>query len=236
MTLLYTLDIHSRKALILDMFEEKFGVPIYSLPDLQRSAMLGQIFTEVLPSFISDKEDNSHYLSSLFDQFIDGVSPVLEGILIADTAKQQNVFQMFNAASLSASNSLTRTFNTKLGLFWEDVANLSNNVISLENEFGLKLPGVDVVVLYDDELYFTQLKTQKNTLTGSQSGRVNEELGCFDHSWIVACIENNAYWTYSGHIQRLVGEEFWEKTTINYNEILYNLERTINHVEKLVTR
>ncbi|PGR23029.1 hypothetical protein COC52_24865 [Priestia megaterium] len=232
---MYLLDVPSRKALILNKFEDKFNIPLIDLDPLQRSQMLGEVFNEVLPSFITNKVDKSYDLENLFNEFTNNITPILELTKQMDMAKQKNIYQMFKAASLSASNAVTRTLNTKLGLFWEDVANLSKNVISLEKEFGIKLPGVDAVVFHNERLFYTQLKTQKNTLTGSQSGRVNGELGCFENSWFVACINNNASWTYSGRIPKLVGDDFWSKTTLDYNEILYHLERTINHVEDLVT-
>ena len=113
-------------------------------------------------------------------------------------------------------------------------SSLSSNIISPELHFGIKIPGVDVIVQHNNKFYYTQLKTQKNTLSGSDSSRVTQELSLFDNSWFVACIDNCAGWTYSGSIQRLLGNEFWSKTDINYEDLLSHLNNTINLVEKLL--
>ena len=56
---------------------------------------------------------------------------------------------------------ITRTYSTKLGLLWEKIADLAPNVISPELDLGYKIPEVDIIVLYDNKLYYTQLKNTK---------------------------------------------------------------------------
>lgn len=147
-------------------------------------------------------------------------------------------YQLVNAANLSAANAITRTYNTKLGLFWERIADLTPNVVSPEIDLGYKLPEVDVIVLNqgDGQLYYTQLKTQKNTLTGSQSGRTVQELGRYQYHWFVACIDTNCASTMPRALSQLVGKQFWEKIGIDYEwEILPNLEKSVQTVETLLS-
>ena len=59
-------------------------------------------------------------------------------------------------------------------------------------------------------------------------------MGIFENSWFVACINNNSKWTYYGNIKKLLGNEFWSKTDIDYEELLKNLGETINLVENLL--
>lgn len=41
------------------------------------------------------------------------------------------------------------------------IADLAPNVISPELDLGYKIPEVDIIVLYDNKLYYTQLKHKK---------------------------------------------------------------------------
>lgn len=192
------------------------------------------LFQENLPQVFKLKKNRSNQLDSIFEQFEANIIFELKNNLNDIMKKNDNIYKMFNANSLSAANALTRTFSTKLGLFWEEIARLSSNVISPELDLGEKIPDVDSIVFYNNNLYYTQLKTQKNTLTGSQAHRVTDALSVFDNSWFVACIDNNANWSYSGSITKLVGKQFWDKTDIEYNKIIRHLEHTVIEIEKLL--
>lgn len=73
-----------------------------------------------------------------------------------------------------------------MGKLWEEISSISPYVIIPELEFGEKLTGVDIVILSEETVYFAQLKTQKNTLTGSQAPRAKKELGIHDNSLFCA--------------------------------------------------
>ena len=176
-------------------------------------------------------------IAEKFDEFSDEIIPELEALLKkkAHTRKPENVFQMANAPKLSAANAITRTFNTKLGLFWERLAILSPNVVSPEIDLDDKTEGVDVIVRYQGRLYYTQLKTQKNTLTGSQQNRTIEELNRYRHKWFVACIENHCSSTMPrNQLPCLVGREFWDKIGIEYEVIEKNLKDLVQRIEQLL--
>lgn len=194
-------------------------------------------YTETdMRQFLEQKEDRRAEISRAFERFTEAILPELRSLKDGICSRGQNVYQICNARSLSAANAITRTYNTKLGLFWERIADLAPNVISPEIDLGYKIPEVDVIVLNkaDDQLYYTQLKTQKNTLTGSQSKRTVEELGRYPYHWFVACIDTNCESTMPRRLNRLVGRQFWDKIGIDYEkDILPNLKRSIQEVEKL---
>lgn len=187
--------------------------------------------------FIENKEDRRDRISEAFDTFTRDILPELCSLKDSICHKGENVYQLSNAAKLSSANAITRTYNTKLGLFWERIADLSPNVISPEIDLGYKIPEVDVIVLnrQDNQLYYTQLKTQKNTLTGSQAKRTVAELRRYEYHWFVACIDTNCKSTMPSALNRLVGKDFWDKVDIDYSrEIIPNLTKSVQEVEKLL--
>ena len=185
---------------------------------------------------IKTKKDNRSLIPNTFEQFTNDVLPELKSLRDMACEKNENIYQLSHATNLSAANAITRTYSTKLGLLWERIANLSPNVTSPELDFGFKIPEVDVVVLYESNLYYTQLKTQKNTLTGSQGHRTIAELTAFEHHWFVACIETNASWTAPKTLNRLLGRQFWSKIGIDYDkDIVPNLKKSVSAVESLIT-
>lgn len=229
------LTVDEKRNLIYQRFYEKFGIMPNSIEDpIEKSYRLSQVLEEFLPNYIANKQNNSHLLNQYFNNFTANIIPELRLVLNQTLNSDKNIYQMFNCPSLASSNAITRSFNTKLGLFWEAIATLSSNVVSTELEFGFKLVGVDSILYYNNNFYYTQLKTQKNTLTGGQSHRVTQELSVYRHSLIVACLHCNTGWTYSGPIPKIIGSEFWDMTDLNYNNILRNLQVLLNTVENLL--
>lgn len=181
---------------------------------------------------IRSKEDKRYMLQQVFDEFTRDVIPELAQKIQDSCNNVNNVYQLANAEKLSSANTITRTYSTKLGLLWERIASLSPNVISPEIELGYKIPEVDIIVLYNDVLYYTQLKTQKNTLTGSQTKRTVDELTAFPNHFFVACIDTNCSSTIPSGLNKLVGSEFWNIIGFDYNnEILPCLTKSIQAVE-----
>lgn len=192
---------------------------------------------EEIRQLIAKKSDRRKELSSTFESFTKSVIPELRALKNGICQNQANVYQLANAIGLSSANAITRTYSTKLGLLWEKIADLAPNVISPELDLGYKIPEVDVIVLNkeDGQLYYTQLKTQKNTLTGSQNKRTIEELGSYKFHWFVACIDTKCDSTMPRKLNRLVGKAFWDKIGIDYShEIIPNLIASIQEVEKLL--
>lgn len=232
---MHNLTVIERKNLIYQRFYEVFGVMPDVISDpIEKSYKLSQILEEFLPNYIANKQNNSHLLNQYFKNFAEHIVPKLRAVMNQTLNSNKNIYQMFNCPALASSNAITRIFNTKLGLFWEVISILSSNVVSTEIEFGFKLVGVDSIVYYNENFYYTQLKTQKNTLTGGQSHRVTQELSVYENALVVACLHCNTGWTYSGPIRKVVGRDFWNITDLNYDYILENLQKLLNIVEDLL--
>jgi hypothetical protein len=88
----------------------------------------------------------------------------------------QNVFKVCGAKFLVTSYSIIRSLSPKIGQLWGEVADISPYIIKHKFEFGVRIKGTDIVILIDEKIKFTQLKTLKGTLTGSQTNRSKKEL------------------------------------------------------------
>lgn len=131
----------------------------------------------------------------------------------------KNIYELSGAIKLSSANNITRSLSTKLGLLWEVVANISPYSISPEIEFsGLKLVGIDLISKnkLTNIVEYHQLKTQKNTLTGSQRTRAVQELSTYQNPVFCACFELNNWTFRDQYIPRVAGINFWSRIGIDY--------------------
>jgi len=187
-------------------------------------------------SFLNSIDFNNR-LSGLINHFfsracekIRNSKPSYEEVL----ASSKNIYELSGAVNLASCNKVSRELSTILGLLWERVAEISPYVISTESEFGIKIQGVDIIAqnfeTYDIE--YLQMKTQKNTLTGSQNPRVDRELGLHINPVFCACFDTNASWTFNNvNIPRRCGAEFWSQIGIDYNLILNQVVPLIQRLD-----
>jgi hypothetical protein len=145
----------------------------------------------------------------------------------------KNLFQLIGAKELAKANRLSRTVSTSLGQAWEDIACLSPKVLSPERDLSVRLKGVDVVVLNDDLLMHVQIKTQRNTLTGSQRTRSIRELRCYENP-IFAAAFSVGQWTISParNLRIVSGAEFWSLIGLDYDAICTEAKREILKLEQ----
>lgn len=181
--------------------------------------------------FLRTKEDQREKIAEKFIGFGDEIIPELLTLWNESCDKQVNIYQLCGAKLLSGANAVTRTFSTKLGFFMERIADLAPNVASPEYDFYGKVPDIDVVVAYQGHLYWTQMKNQKNTLTGSQTGRTRAALEAFPYHWFAVSFDTKAKPTFNVPYM-IVGEAYWEKLGIDYrNDIVVNLKKLVSRVE-----
>ena len=148
--------------------------------------------------------------------------------------KTQNIFEVANTINLYLSNKYTRVISENLGHKLEDIATLSPKIINPEVHFRIKIKGVDVILFENSKFYFTQLKTKKDTLTGSQKSRSESELSLFAKSKFVACLSMGS-WTFNTkikNIERIEGAEFWNKIDIDYSLLINKLSGSLNILER----
>lgn len=189
-------------------------------------------------------------LKIAFDKEIDDFKPeLIKELKNAMHTKQEllqspkNIYDMSGATKLSLANNVTRQLSTKLGYLWEKLAAISPYAISPEIEFDLKIKGIDLISLNidSDDIEYQQLKTQRNTLTGSQKGRSEEELMIHSNPVFCACFLNKSAWTFKHeYIPRVAGEDFWHRIGISYDVLLQSAQELILEVEdeyiKMLTR
>lgn len=168
--------------------------------------------------------------------FIDWLVKYFENkkVTLENNPKPLNLYELCKANLLVTSNSITRQLNTRMGRLWEEISNISPYVIIPEFEFGEKITGVDIVILSEETVYFTQLKTQKNTLTGSQAPRVIKELGIHDNALFCAAFNLNT-WTFpqNAKIPRIAGKLFWDKIQIDYSTVETYTRNMLQRIDKV---
>jgi len=133
---------------------------------------------------------------------------------------KQNPYTMVGANLLANANAVTRSLSTKMGELWELLAQMSPYAINPEIEFdGLKIQGIDLIALnYNTHiLEYIQLKTKRDTLTGSQSPRSKTELSIHDNPVFCAAFDLGPWNFNSEEIPRVCGAEFWERIGIEYD-------------------
>ena len=162
---------------------------------------------------------------------------ILAGAAEPATEDAANLFELVGALKLVRANSVSRLVSTHLGSAWEEMAALSHLAVSPEVDFGVRLKGVDIVFLEGEFLRHTQIKTQKNTLTGSQKGRSISELRLHPRPLFAAAFDVAA-WTFppkaTSGVERVAGPAFWSKLGIDYEDVVgaardcfLGLERTL---------
>jgi len=149
---------------------------------------------------------------------------------LAETPK--NLFQMSGAKDFYSMQLVLRSITTTLGNFWEELATLSNNAISTEKEFGIKIKGIDIICINNDKPTYIQMKTMEGTLTGSQASRSEDELLIHKNSYFAAVFETGSSWTFnSDKIKKIKGNEFWSIINLDYDYILKEVKLMVKEIE-----
>ncbi|MBT3509249.1 MAG: hypothetical protein HN472_06865 [Nitrospina sp.] len=146
----------------------------------------------------------------------------------------KNLYEMSGAVKLSFANSVTRTLSTTMGLLWERLASISPHSINPEREFGLKLVGIDLISknIHTSIVEYQQLKTKKDTLTGSQKPRSVKELEIHSNPVFCVSFDNKGTWTFNDEkIPRVSGAEFWGRIGIPYGVVLEKTKILISDLE-----
>lgn len=84
---------------------------------------------------------------------------------------------------------------------------------------------------------YAQLKTKRDTLTGSQSSRSVNELKIHQNSIFAAALDMGKSWTIGKReadlygIERLAGSAFWSRIDLDYNSILAGLSQILQELD-----
>ncbi len=247
---LIPLTVLERKALILD-HASLIDVTHIADEDLHIAYKYGKIISSIAPAYFQYQiaQDNqnlsileldiqSELISSKTEKFVDNFLDWLKAdfekksAILEHHPNPRNLFELCGAKLLVTSNSVTRSLSTKMGVLWEEIANISPYVIIPEFEFGIKIKGIDIVILGEQTIKFAQLKTLKGTLTGSQTNRAKKELGIHDNPLFISAF-NLGDWTFNDNkIPRIAGKKFWNEIYIDYDLVESHVRNMLQRIDK----
>ncbi|WP_017293341.1 hypothetical protein [Geminocystis herdmanii] len=150
----------------------------------------------------------------------------------------KNIFEFAGCENLYLSNLYTRFISENIGHKLEDIGGIATNVFLPDKELDIKIKGIDLIIFHEEKIKYTQLKTKKDTLTGSQSSRSINELKIHPFSIFAVALDMGNSWTINKaicekyNIERLAGESFWSLLNLDYNLILNKLAKTIKEIDK----
>lgn len=243
------LSITARSQLI-EEYASLVKVPTDINSELHRAYQISATLTPVLSDFIQHQIQKDISQGSVLkrnrqstaiateceqfaNRFIDSM-PTLVRSPAEMESSPRNLYEMCGAAVFVESNSISRNLSTKMGDLWEIIANISPYAVSPERDFGLKITGIDSIILCGGkgEPVFAQIKTQRNTLTGSQAPRSKRELELHQHRIFAAAFCTGGGWTFSStSIPRVCGAEFWTMVGLNYELLKFHVKQMILKIQ-----
>jgi hypothetical protein len=242
-----------QRGLMLKEQAQKEQAPDGLTPQLKQSFRISKVLNRHIDQFIAlQLKDNSNRLnqknmdSAIFENHLnevlnnylpEAISQISKLRPSTDElkTKPKNLYELAGATELAFANRVTRNLSTTMGALWERIAWFSPYVVDPDTQFGVKIAGIDIILKNKDSglIEYAQLKTQRNTLTGSQSGRADSELSLHDYPIFCACFLTKQSWTYNTkkNIPRFAGEEFWSRIGIDYNIVTKGLTEFVLKLE-----
>ena len=248
---LIRLSVQERKALILQQ-ASLIDITNIADGDLHNAYKFGKIISSIAEDYfryqieqdnpngsVLELERQSELIRAKIDKFArDFINWLVKYFetkkaILESHSNPSNLFELCGAKLLVTSNSVTRNLSTKIGLLLEEISNISPYVISPELEFKIKITGVDIVMFSEKTVKFAQLKTQKNTLTGSQVSRAKKELSVHENPLFVAAFDVGS-WTFpqDSRISRIAGKVFWDDIHMNYELVETHVRNMLQRIDK----
>lgn len=226
----------SLKKKVIERLANRINVPSNIDKDFKETYQRKEVINKLVTAYVekakknlTEKEIESEIKKILDDFKKDFIKNTLPKKL---KEKYKNLYYMSEAYEFGRINSLLRSLSTKLGNIWEIIANVSDYTFSSEIELGLKIKGVDIILIKNNKPFYVQIKTAEGTLTGSQKSRSVSELSLHENKYFVAAFDTGANWTFdSPKVKKLSGEDFWKLININYQSLLENVKKTIKDIE-----
>lgn len=224
------------KGKIILRLAKNVPVPEQIDKDLKKSFQIKEVINKFVANYI--KEKKSHLSKEQINNNVETEikkfeKNYIEKILPSKLQeKPTNLYEMSDAKIFASTNLVTRSLSTTMGHLWERLANCSDVTLSTEEEFAIKIKGIDIIFIKNNKPIYTQIKTLEGTLTGSQADRSKSELSIHEQSIFVAAFNTGTGWTFgSDKIPRKKGKEFWEQINIDYDFILKNVKTMIKGIE-----
>lgn len=219
--------------------------------ELREAYQICRILDEYLPNYFmqTDEQITPRQINNKIDQILSNFKQEV----LASLSKQKdkfreevrnekqsfkNIFEFAKCENLYLSNLYTRFISENMGHKLENIAGISNKTFIPEKQLQITIKGIDLIIYDQGLIKYTQLKTKKDTLTGSQSARTINELKIHENSLFVAALDMGNSWTLSKKdcekygIQRLAGKSFWSLIGLDYDLILNKLAQVIKEIDK----
>jgi len=241
-----------RKAMILDAAARQTAPT--TLGDLEKPYKIGKALNEFIEEYIefSIHEETESTKNSVLkiNNLKDALNSRMSEYLLSALTKMnedsrsveemmadpKNAYELAGAKELALANKVTRNLSTTMGNLWEKLADISPYALNPDLEFGIKIRGIDIICknINTENIEFVQLKTTKNTLSGSQSGRANSELLLHENPVFAAAFDVDRTWTYQNDptIRRISGAEFWNQIGMDYPTVYSTVVTTIRQLEE----
>jgi hypothetical protein len=248
-TRLIPLSIAAR-AQAIEEYASLVNVPAEINSELHRAYQIATVLTPALPDFIRhqiqgdisqgsvlESDRQSIAIATECEQFAERFIALMSTLVRSPAEMEsspRNLYEMCGAAVFVESNSISRNLSTKMGDLWEKIVKISPYAVSPERDFGLKITGIDSIILCGGkgEPIFVQIKTQRNTLTGSQVTRSRRELELHQHQLFAAAFCTGGSWTFSStSIPRVCGAEFWTMVELDYELLKFYVKQMILKIQ-----
>jgi len=198
-----------------------------------------QIQVDIAQGSVLESDRQSAAIAAECEQFADRFIATMPTLVRSPEEMElnpRNLYELCGAAVFVESNSISRKLSRPMGDLWETIANISPYTVSPEKDFGLKITGIDSVLLCEGtgSPVFVQIKTQRNTLTGSQAPRSRNELGVHTHALFAAAFCTGENWTFSRrntNISRVCGAEFWSMAGLDYELLKFHVKQMILKIQ-----
>ena len=224
------------KKKIINRLSKNILLPKSLDEDLRKSFQTKEIINRFILQYmehLKSSQSKDKIYNDIKNQFKDFEKNYIEKTLPKKLKEiPTNLYEISNAKIFSSTNLVTRSLSTTMGHLWERIASCSDVALSTEDEFDIKIKGVDIIFIKNSKPFYAQMKTLEGTLTGSQAKRSEAELSIHNNSIFVAAFDTGTGWTFnSNKIPRIKGKEFWDQINIDYDFLLENVKKMLKNIE-----
>jgi len=226
---------NDKKKYILSESKKIKTVPSNIIEDLKQPYKYKEVINRFIVEYIKKKQeqDQSDNNDKILNQINNFKKNYIENTLPKKMTQDiVNLYSLSGAIGFAKIQLVLRSLSTSMGSLWEKIAICSNTSISTEKEFGLKITGIDLISLIDNNPTYIQMKTMEDTLTGGQSPRSESELSIHKFSFFASAFDTGRTWHFrSTSIKKYKGKEFWSKINLDYDYLLEEVKLMIKEIE-----
>ena len=204
-------------------------------PDLWEAYKNKEVINKFIKDYIQLKKSTNEEIKEKIKDKIDNfkVDYIDNKLANKMSSTKTSLFSMIGADIFKSAQTISRSLSTSMGSLWEKIASCSNSVINTEEEFGIKITGVDAISLINKKITYIQLKTAEDTLTAGQSPRSEMELSIHTNAIFGTAFKTGSTWHFrSAKINKYAGKDFWTKIGLDYDYIFDQIKPMILEIEE----